>query len=319
MSFTNCYREIENDMRYSIIIPTFNAQYYIPALLPLLQKVREAGNEVIVVDSSSTDKTFELLKNDVDNFHVIDQHDFEHGTTRNIGISLSSGSCLVFMTQDALPCSLEDIVRLVEIIESDENVGAAYGKQLPYSTTGAFGKHLRLFNYKDHSYKYTKEDIPKFGIKTAFLSNSFSVYKRVALEGVGCFQSGLILGEDTYAAAKMILKGYSIAYSSEAKCYHSHDYTLVQEFKRYFDIGVFHTQAKSILSMFGGASGEGLRFVKSELRYLLINRHFFLLPHFLLRNGMKFIGYKLGMRHKYIPTSISKLLSMHRTWWSRKT
>jgi len=51
--------------------------------------------------------------------------------------------------------------------------------------------------------------------------------------------------------------------------FHSHDYSFLDEFKRYFDIGVFHTNTSWLQQTFGGASGEGLRFVISEMRYLM--------------------------------------------------
>jgi len=56
-----------------------------------------------------------------------------------------------------------------------------------------------------------------YGIKTAFLSNSFSAYRKKALQEIGWFKDNLILGEDTYAGAKLLLKGYKIAYVRRQK------------------------------------------------------------------------------------------------------
>lgn len=58
------------------------------------------------------------------------------------------------------------------------------------------------------------------------------------------FATPSILSKDTNVAAKMILVEYSIAYVAEAMVYHSHDYTILEEFKRYFDIGVFYGREK---------------------------------------------------------------------------
>ena len=46
--------------------------------------------------------------------------------------------------------------------------------------------------------------------------------------------------------------------------YHSHNYTFFEEFKRYFDVGVFHEKESWILEEFGQASGEGANYVKSS-------------------------------------------------------
>ena len=204
------------------------------------------------------------------------------------------------------------------MVFENKNVAAAYGRQLNYPETNLFGKHLRLFNYPDKTEFRNKDDIGKYGIKTAQLSNSFSAYRKSLLLEQGNFKDGLILGEDVYIGAKFILTGYTLAYVAEAKVYHSHSYTILEEFKRYFDIGVFHQCEKWILSSFGKAEGEGARYVKSELGFLLKNNAWYLVPEWLIRNGMKFLGYKLGQNYEKLPISLVKRLSMHCRWWGRK-
>lgn len=59
-----------------------------------------------------------------------------------------------------------------------------------------------------------------------------------------------------YFAAKSVLNGYKVAYIAEAMVRHSHNYSLTEEFKRYFDIGVFHADQQWIRNDFGGAGGR---------------------------------------------------------------
>jgi rhamnosyltransferase len=68
---------------------------------------------------------------------------------------------------------------------------------------------------------------------------------------VAGFPEKLILGEDMVVAARMLQAGWSVAYVSDAQVYHSHGYTIAQEFKRYFDIGVMHQDQAWILQEFG--------------------------------------------------------------------
>ena len=89
------------------------------------------------------------------------------------------------------------------------------------------------------------------GLKTVFMSNSFSAYR--------------------FYTAKAILAGYKVAYVSNAIVRHSHNYTAIEEFKRYFDIGVFHCKESWIREKIGGAGGEGKKFIISELIFLLKN------------------------------------------------
>jgi len=302
------------DNKISLIIPTYYAQPYLEKLLQSLSTQSLKDFELIIIDSSSKDTTVEIAKGYTDKVIVIPQEEFDHGGTRSKAGKIASGEFLIYLTQDALPFDdfcLENILKPFK----DKNMGACYGRQIAYEKSSLFGTHLRLFNYGTQSYTRSKEDIAKYRLKTAFLSDSFAVYRRSCLEDIGWFKDGLILGEDSYAGAKMILQGYSLAYEAQAKVYHSHSYTIVQEFKRYFDIGVFHAKEVWILENFGKAEGEGIKYIKSELSYLFSQKAWYLLPEFILRNAMKYLGYKMGQKHKILPLKVIKMLSMHHRWW----
>ena len=300
-------------MNISVIIPTYNAQEHLPSLFETLQR-QSASFELIIIDSSSTDDTPALAKKHADLFISIPKNSFDHGGTRTKAAKLASGDIIVFLTQDALPCSEDTIETLINTLKSPDTA-AAFGRQLPTEKTSLFGKHLRHFNYPEHSYSRKLEDKEKYGIKTAFFSDSFSAYKKSVLQEVGWFKDGLIVGEDMHIAAKILLKGYKIAYCASAKVYHAHSYTVFEEFRRYFDTGVFHAKESWLLETFGKAEGEGKRFVKSELDYLLRHRAYDKLPAFVLRNLMKYLGYKLGRHYNSLPTGLLSKFSMHKAWW----
>jgi rhamnosyltransferase len=304
-------------MKISIIIPTYNAENYLPSLLEKLKNQTVKDAEIIVIDSSSKDKTIDIAKKYTDKIIVIPKEEFDHGGTRTKAAKLSSGDIVVFLTQDALPYDEYSIENIVKVFEKDESIGGAYGKQVSYEKTHLFGKHLREFNYQDEAYVRSIEDTPLYGIKTAFLSNSFSAYRKKALQEIGWFKDNLILGEDTYAGTKLLLKGYKIAYVPQAKVYHSHSYSVFEEFKRYFDIGVFHKKEHWIIELFGKAEGEGIRYIKSELKYILNHRAYHLIPEWFVRNAMKYIGYKLGQNYDKLPKWLVKKLSMHQSWWDK--
>jgi rhamnosyltransferase len=245
---------------------------------------------------------------------IIHQNEFDHGGTRAKAASLAEGEILVYMTQDALPYNEHTVENILKVFD-DNRIGAAYGRQLSYEGTNLFGKHLREFNYPDRSYIREKKDKKNFGIKTVQLSNSFAAYRKETLMQTGNFKDGLILGEDVYTGAKILDAGYSLAYVADAKVYHSHNYSVWQEFKRYFDIGVFHQCESWILDEYGKAEGEGGRYVKSEFAYLLRHHAYHLIPAFFVRNGMKYLGYKLGQNYSRLPHWLIKKLSMHHRWW----
>lgn len=302
----------------ALIIPTFNASAYLDSLLPVLARwIDQEGRELLFVDSSSTDGTGELLTAaNLGRVLTVNSADFDHGGTRAWAVEQVNAEVVVMMTQDALPASAADIDRLVAAF-ANPKLGAAYGRQLPYQDCHLFGRHLRAFNYLGRSYVRSLEDSPRFGIKTAFLSNSFAAYRRSALLEVGNFKNGLILGEDNYAGGRLLLAGYELAYVAKAQVYHSHSYTVWQEFKRYFDIGVFHALEPWLIDTFGKPEGEGWRYVKSEFNCLRAQGAWLTLPQFLVRNACKLLGYKLGKQYLWLPKSWRPKLSMHHRWWSK--
>jgi rhamnosyltransferase len=159
------------------------------------------------------------------------------------------------------------------------------------------------------------ESRAQLGIKAIFLSNSLAAYRRSALMGIGGFPANVIFGEDTITAARLLLAGYKVAYVAESCVHHSHPYTPTQEFKRYFDVGVLHSRERWLLEEFGHASGEGKRFVLSELRYLR-QQDAWQIPSALARTGIKLLGYRLGRIEARLAPGIKRRLSMHPSFWA---
>ncbi|MFD2571264.1 glycosyltransferase family 2 protein [Spirosoma soli] len=298
----------------SVVIPTYNAAPFLPLLL---EKLREQTllHELIVIDSESTDNTRELVKGGNAALIQIKKAEFNHGATRNLGLSIAQSDIVVFMTQDALPASSNTLKQLVTMLQSRDDIAMAYGRQLPYAQTGLFGRLARLANYPDVSVIKTKALIPQMGIKTCSCSNSFAAYYKNDLRSVGGFPSDTVLGEDVSVAARFILKGKAVAYAADAEVYHSHDYTLSEEFKRYFDIGAFHESQQSVLREFSKAESEGLKYVMQEWQYLSKNGHVGLIPVQVVRTIAKYAGYRLGSWHRYLPNQLKRTLSMHSSFW----
>lgn len=281
----------------SIIIPTYNASRYLAAQLNALHRQTVGDAEILIIDSSSTDNTLEIANSYKLKTFVIPKSEFDHGGTRTFAGRQASGDSLVYMTQDAIPVHESAVENLLKPLKSDDRIGMAFGRQIPSPDATPFAIHPRMFNYPEKSYVRTLDDRVMFGLKAAFCSNSFAVYRRSTLEDVGWFKEKLLFGEDMHACARMLMRGYKVGYVADAMVYHSHNYSLPDEFRRYFAIGMFHKQEQWLLEEFGGAEGEGLRYVKSELSFLLSTKLFHYLPISLLRSLCKFAGYKLGYHY----------------------
>lgn len=300
-------------LKVACITPVFNGGDQLIKLVDslLLQSIKA---DLFFVDSCSRDGSLELLESRFKNIKKISARNFNHGGTRQNMVDENLGyDVYIFLTQD---CYLENPFAIENLIKpfDDSSVGAVCGRQLPHTNATKFAEHARLFNYPEGILIKKEEDIPRLGIKTAFLSNSFAAYRAKALYEVGGFPRNVIFGEDMYVAAKLLIAGWSIAYAGNAECRHSHNYTLAEEFRRYFDMGVFHSREHWILEKFGGAGGEGVRYVKSELSYLgLKNLH--LWPESMLRNLIKYIASRAGVYEGFMPNWIKKNIGMNGNYW----
>lgn len=301
-------------MRVKVIVPTLNAAKEWPLFAPaLLACVRP--QQVLILDSESTDQTVDLARAVGFQVHSVEMAKFNHGGTRQAAAEmLDDVEILVYLTQDAVLAGPRALSSLVAAFE-DPHIGAACGRQLPRPGAEAIETHARIFNYPPMSDVRSLASRERLGIKTIFMSNSFAAYRRSALMSVGGFPINVIFGEDTIAAARLLLAEYSIAYVAEACVYHSHAYSPMQEFKRYFDIGVLHSRERWLLEEFGHAHGEGKRFVFSELHYLW-QRCPFQIPSALLRTGIKFFGYRIGKMEARLTPGIKRQLSMHARFWA---
>lgn len=277
-----------------IIVPTYNAgPQFKQFIAALLSQRHFACEDVLVIDSSSKDGTEQLAKEAGFVVTIIPHEEFSHGGTRAKAVEQTEADVIVFLTQDAILAQPDSIEKLVNCLQ-DDCIAAAFGRQLPNLGANVLDAFARLYNYPAVSRVNSLQDKAKRGIKTAFFSDSFACYDRKKLLEIGNFDAKLNYGEDTVAAAKLLLAGYRTVYCAEATVYHSHNFTLAEEFDRYKITGKFHKEQQWLLQDFGKAESEGLKFVKAELKYLLKQGKWYMIPYAILHNVIKYIGYRSG-------------------------
>jgi rhamnosyltransferase len=296
-----------------IIVPTLNAEKYLPDLLKAIALQKKQPAAILIVDSSSIDATRELALQHGCQLETVSQAEFDHGGTRNRGARLVQGDIAVFLTQDAVPEDAFFLERLIAPLLSGE-ASASYARQLPKPDAFPPERFARLQNYPEQSELRSLEDVSRLGVKAYYFSNVASAVKLEDFWAVGGFPEGVILSEDFTLAARLLHAGKRVAYVADAKVRHSHNYTLAQQFKRYFDIGVFFARAPAELSgqRFGG---EGIKFALGQLGYLVKHREYLWIPRTVLELGLRWVGFRLGRLERFIPVGLKRRLSMHRGFW----
>jgi len=273
-------------------------------------------DQVFVIDSTSSDGTPDLARRDGFTVVQIPSSDFNHGGTRQLGAELAErAEILIYLTQDAAPFGVDAFANLLRAFNDDE-VGAAYGRQLPREKAGPIEAHARRFSYPPVSRMRSWESRQAHGFKSIFFSDAFGAYRRSALMSVGGFSRDVIFGEDTLVVARLHRAGWKTAYVADAMVRHSHSYSIAEEFRRYFDIGVLHSRECWLIEHFGSASGEGRRFVVSELSHLM-KRAPHHVPSAIMRTFAKYLGYKIGRRESSIAPRLKYHLGLNKQYWTR--
>lgn len=251
--------------------------------------------ELIVIDSSSTDATTRgVAEKYAAKMLIVEKQDFNHGKARNCAAARAKGDVLVFLTQDVLLSGGECIENLIKPLK-DPEIAGAYAQQIPRQDARPPETFARLFNYPGEPVVKGLDDLPELGMKTFFFSNVCSAIKTEEFKKLGGFPENILMFEDLIFAAKAILNGYKIAYVPEAKVWHSHKLSLVQQFQRYRDAGL-SLRNNSWIFEHVKANKEGAKFLKREITYLLTKRLYGWVPYALVESIFKFSGYWLGLR-----------------------
>lgn len=254
--------------KVSLVIPALNAEGDIEWLLNCIYRQTRRPDEVIVVDSSSSDRTVDIVKTfEWVRLISIERSEFNHGLTRDMALRESSGDIVCFMTQDAIPADDFYIENLIAPILSDDRVAVSSGRQLPKDDARRFEQLVREFNYGPESNIRTKVDVETMGIKAYFVTDVCSAYRRSVYIELGGFGK-TDMSEDMLMAAKALNAGYSVAYAADARVYHSHNLTPAEQYRRNYAIGHFLQSNKEIVPC-NSEVGEGGRLVKSVSRQLL--------------------------------------------------
>ena len=267
-------------MNISVIIPVLNAEQDLPLLLKTLKGQRISVDEIIVVDSESSDRTAAIAEEAGAKVLHVSRKDFDHGKTRDMALRESHGDIVVFLTQDAVPANIDFLGNLIRPL-SEEKVAVVTGRQLPKSDAFPMERLVRQFNYPAESHVRSREDVDRMGIKAFFCSDVCAAYNRKIYLELGGFEYPLKTNEDMFYAAKVIRSGYRVAYAADALVFHSHNFTYKEQYNRNYIQGYEIERHRELI-------GE----VRQEDEGMKLVQH---VTSGLLRQGQVFDVFRFGM------------------------
>ncbi len=301
-------------MTIDVIIPTYKPDEKLDRNLRMLGRQTVRPDRILLINTEEAlFKSREFSRLPQAEIVHIAKSEFDHGGTRNRAAAMCDGDIMVLMTQDAVPADEHLIEELLKPF-ADEEVCAVYGRQMADYKDNPLEAFTRIFNYPKKSRVKSARDLPELGIKTFFCSNVCAAYRKSVYDQLGGFPVHTIFNEDMIFASRLIESGKKIAYAADARVWHWHNYTAWQQLTRNFDLAVSQVDYGGLFLQVKSES-EGIRMVTMALRYFIRKGRWSYLPHIVVQNGAKYIGYKLGQNYKRLPRRLILKISLNPSYW----
>ena len=314
----------------SVIIPVKNpGKIFERVLSAVCSQAYDGYAEVIIIDSGSTDGTLEFLTESSKvhknlKLFTIPSSEFGHGKTRNFAIKKSTGELIAVITHDATPLNEKWLSNLVRPFLENEQVAGVFGRHQAYEDADIFIKrelkqHFDGFNRTPPITHYKIEDFDAYKADKnlqmfyCFFSDNNAMLRKSVWEKIP--YDDVNFAEDQKWAKAILENGYIKAYADDAIVFHSHNYTMIEVFRRSFEEAVsfqIHFQHQIIRSLL-----DLIKIILFKIRIdfsvllrakeLSLSKKFFLLFYRPLYNLLRFLGYFLGSKKRISAVLYSKI------------
>ncbi|HEY6971220.1 MAG TPA: glycosyltransferase [Candidatus Angelobacter sp.] len=293
----------------SILVLTRNEARNIANCLEAVYAQKNVGAfEVVIVDSSSTDETREIAKKYPARVEQIHAEEFHHARTRNFAATLARGGLLVYLAADAVPMSTEWLEALLANF-SDSSVAAVYGRHMPKPDSTLERQDALDAVYGEERLVKDPAQARQRGYRFYHFSTVNAAIRKEDWETTR-FPEDLKCFEDLGIAKRILDRGRKIVYEPRAVVVHSHNFTGLDLFKRYFDVGVIWKQLgiwnqqtrKSMLTDMG-------LLLRKKLSRMHTNGHRRPVGASVQQDLAKAAGLLLGLHQQYLPLPLKRHLS----------
>lgn len=189
-------------MKFSIIIPLYNKEKYIKNTIESVLNQTYDNFELLVIDDSSTDHSYEIVSHIKDNrLKLFKKKNSGVSDTRNFGIKQATNEYLIFLDADDLwkENFLECIIKLQTKYPKAEMFALSYKMK------------NRIINFRTESETIWISDYFKYA-KNNICWTSALCFKKTLIEKIGLFRNGVKRGEDLDYWLRASLATSGIAY-----------------------------------------------------------------------------------------------------------
>ncbi len=272
--------------KVSVIMRTKNSDWVVAQALAGLFSQTFTDFELIVVDSGSTDKTLDIVRQHPCRIIEIAPTAYYPGDVLNMAIQEAKAEIIVFQNSDAVPLCPQTLERLVDAFD-DKNISAAFARQLPRPEADTWVLRDYAVSFPDAE---QTPDWITFSLPLAALRKSIWQSRP--------FYTDAWASEDTEWGLWAIKNGYKIRYVKDAIVMHSHNYTLRQIYGRKFvegeaDAFIYGLEPSiksTIIGFCKAVARDTLTYIKARDFYGI----FGVIPRNLVYHNAHYKGLKLG-------------------------
>ena len=206
----------------SIVIRCYNEEQHIGRLLTGLLKQRKKPDQIVVVDSGSTDATLSIAARFPVAIHSIEPADFSFGRSLNIGCRAATGDVIAIVSAHVYPLYDNWLSELTAPF-ADPDVALAYGRQEGDERTKYSERQIMARWFPPRSEPRQSH---------AFANNANAAIRRSIWEEQP-YDEELTGLEDLDWAQRAMSRGYAVSYVASAPVVHAHDESWSQLVNRY--------------------------------------------------------------------------------------
>jgi rhamnosyltransferase len=222
-------REDLRTRRTSVVIRALNEADHLPTLLSALLRQTRQPDQIVLVDSGSTDDTVAIaIAHGAEVVHIAAE-EFSFGRSLNLGCAHAIGDLLVFVSAHVYPLGEHWLENLLEPF-SDPEVALCYGRQT--------GDHRTRFSELQVMRQWFPEQ-SDYDHTTPFCNNANCAIRRSWWEQLP-YDEELTGLEDLAWAADALRKGGRLVYTADAVVAHIHDENFGQVRNRYRREAIAH-------------------------------------------------------------------------------
>ena len=213
----------------SVVIRSFNEEQHIGRLLTGIARQTRPPDQIVLVDSGSTDATVEIASRYPVEIHHIEPERFSCGRSLNIGFAAATGDIVVVASAHVHPVYATWLEELTAPL-NDPAVALAYGRQVGGAQTKYSERRVMARWFPEES--VDRQEHP-------FCNNANAAVRR-SLWDVQPYDEDLTGLEDVDWAKRQMDRGASVSYVGTAPVVHAHDETWMQVMNRYQREAIAH-------------------------------------------------------------------------------